>query len=124
MSSLRCEYCGELFREDGFNEHKNKCGRLFSFWVNVRDGEHEYSHFELVRSRTQRLADARARRYARTFLGCKMKPCEWARDDKGVKLYPIAWEPTVGGAEYRIIEMEGTDLTTPEKVISTLLRAY
>lgn len=123
MSSLRCEYCGELFGENSFKKHKQKCGRLFSFWVNVRDCEHEYSHFELVRAKTQKEADARARRYASTFLGCKMKPIEWARDDKGTKLYAIAWESTGAEEEYRIVEMEGTDPTTPEKVISTLLRA-
>jgi hypothetical protein len=122
MSALRCKYCEELYSEEGFKEHEANCGHLFSFWVNVRDGEHEYSHFELVRAKTQKQADARARRYAKTFLGCKMKPCEWAHDEKGKQLDPIAWEP-VGGGDYRIIEMEGTDPTTPEKVISTFLRA-
>jgi hypothetical protein len=96
---------------------------LYSFWVNVRDGEHEYSHFELVKAKTQREADGRARKYARTFLGCRMKPCEWAHDKKGRDLFPIAWEPAGGEGEYRIVEMEGTDPTTSEKVISTLLRA-
>ena len=88
----------------------------------MRDGEHEYSHFELVRAKNQSQADAKARRYARTFLGSKMRACEWSHDNKGKKIEPIAWEP-VDGAEYRIVEMEGTYPTTPEKVISTLLRA-
>jgi hypothetical protein len=114
---------GDLFSENGLNEHKQKYGMLYSFWVNVRDGEHGYSHFELVRAKTQGEADARARKYARTFLGCRMKPCEWAHDGKGKELFPIAWEPKGGEGEYRIVEMEGTDPITPEKVISTLLRA-
>jgi len=122
MSALRCKYCDELYSEEEFKKHEASCGYLFSFWVNVRDGEHEYSHFELVKAKTQRQADARARKYARTFLGSKMKPCEWVHDEKGKQLDPIAWEPVSGG-EYRMIEMEGADRTTPEKVISTLLRA-
>ena len=89
----------------------------------MRDGEHEYSHFELVRAKTQPQADARARRYAKAFLGCKMKPCKWSHDKKGKQLDPIAWEPLGSGGEYRIIEMEGADPTTIEKVVSTLLRA-
>ena len=122
MSATRCQYCDELVSEEGLEKHEANCGTLFSFWVDVRDGEHEYSHFELVRAKTQRQADAKARKYARTFLGSKMKPCEWSHDNKGKRLEPIAWEP-VDGAEYRIVEMEGTDPTTAEKVISTLLRA-
>lgn len=122
MSAARCQHCDELVSEEGLKKHKANCGTLFSFWVNVRDGEHEYTHFELVRAKTQRQADVKARRYARTFLGSKMKACEWSHDNKGKRLEPIAWEP-VDGAEYRIVEMEGTDPTTPEKIISTLLRA-
>jgi hypothetical protein len=122
MSASRCQYCDELISEEGLEKHQANCGKLFSFWVNVRDGEHEYSHFELVKAKNQRQADTKARRYAKMFLGSKMKACEWSHDNKGKKLEPIAWE-TVDGAEYRIVEMEGTDPTTPEKVISTLLRA-
>lgn len=122
MSATRCQYCDELISEECLEKHEASCGTLFSFWVKVRDGEHEYSHFELVRAETRRQADAKARKYARTFLGSKMKACEWSHDNKGKRIEPIAWEP-VDGAEYRIVEMEGTDPTTPEKVISTLLRA-
>lgn len=123
MSIVRCEYCGELFGEKVFKNHEERCGKLFSFWINVRDGEHEYSHFELVRAKTQSEADVRARKYTQNFFGCKMKPCEWAHDEKGRQLYPISWKPAGGEGEYRIVEMEGTDPTTPEKVISTFLRA-
>ena len=122
MSAMRCQYCDELISEEGFKKHEAQCGKLFSFWINVRDGEHEYSHFSLVRAKTQKQADAKARRYAKTFLGSKMKAWEWFHDDKGKRVEPIAWEP-VDGAEYRIVEMEGTDATIPEKVISTLLAA-
>ncbi len=121
MSVVRCKYCDQLLGEKGLKKHEEKCGTLFSFWVNVRDGEHEYSHFELVKAKTQSEADARARMYAKSFLGCKMKPREWTHDEKGRQLFAIAWEPA-GGGEYRIVEMEGTDPTTPEKVISTFLR--
>jgi hypothetical protein len=119
LSAVRC---GELFGENGFKKHEEGCGKLFSFWVNVRDGELEYSHFELVRAKTQSEADVHARNYAQNFLGCKMKPCDWAHDVKGRELYPIAWEPAGGQGEYRTVEMEGTDPTTLDKVISTFLR--
>jgi len=123
MSALRCKYCENLYAEEDLRKHEAKCGTLFSFWINVRDGEHEYTHFELVRAKTQREADIRARKYAKAFLGCKMKPCEWAHGEKGKQLDAIAWEPAGGGGEYRILEMEGTEPTTPEKVIATFLRA-
>lgn len=94
--------------------------QLFRFTVEVKDGEHEYSHFHLLRARTEASANKRAQKYAQTFLGSRTRPYEWARDIRGRKLHPIRWEPT-DGVEYRLVEMKGVTETTEQELLHWIL---
>jgi len=76
--------------------------KLFKFRIEVRDGEHEYWTYQLVKARTQAVAERKAKRYAKTFLGTKM---EWT-DDRTL-------EP-VDAEEYRIIRFVNVEETTLE----------
>lgn len=94
--------------------------KLFRFTVEVRDGEHEYGYLHALRAKTKASADRRARTYARTFLGSRMKPYDWVRDARGRKLFPYRWEP-VNGWEYRIVEMKGVAETTEQELLRWIL---
>lgn len=83
--------------------------KLFHFYIEVRDGEHEYSHLGAVRARTGASAEKKARKKAEQFLGSRMK---WT-DERTL-------EP-VDGSEYRIVRFEGVQETTIEKILRRVM---
>ncbi len=83
--------------------------KLYHFYIEVRDGEHEYSHLGVVRARTGKAAEKKARKKAEQFLGSRMK---WT-DERTL-------EP-VDGSEYRIVRFEGVQETTIEEILSRVM---
>jgi hypothetical protein len=47
------------------------------FKLEVRDGEHEYLHYDVVEAGSRKQADRMARKRAENFLGSRMK---WTKD--------------------------------------------
>ncbi len=85
--------------------------KLYGFTVEVRDGEHEYSYYQVIRARSHKAADKRARHYTKTFLGSRM---QWI-DERTL-------ESTEGWlVEYRMIKYDGVYETTPEEILARVI---
>ena len=83
--------------------------KLYYFCITIKDGEHEYSYTLGLRSRNATNADKRARQYAKTFLGNRMK---WMDDE--------TLEPD-NGYEYRYVEYSGVSETTEQELVNRLM---
>jgi hypothetical protein len=90
--------------------------KLFEFKLEVRDGLNAYTSEHLVLAETERTADKKARAYAETYLGSKMKwgPRNDAMDDT---LLPA------DGSEYREVRFWGVYETTETMFANSLLIA-
>jgi len=86
--------------------------RLFVSKLEVRDGEHEYLHYDVVEASSRKQADRMARKRAENFLGSRMK---WTKDRTTLK-------PTGNNIEYRIIKYSGVQEVDLSQALQALLQ--
>jgi hypothetical protein len=86
------------------------------FKLEVRDGEHEYLHYDVVEASSKKQADRMARKRAENFLGSRMK---WTKDRTTL-------QPTGNIIEYRIIKYSGVQEVglSPQQGAGPLVAAF
>jgi len=84
--------------------------RWYFFYIIVRDGDHEYFIPRVTRARNMDSAEKKAFKYAKRFLGSKMK---WSNEYD-------CFEPA-DGAEYRLVKVGAIYETTQEEIIRSLM---